>query len=88
MKKRLVVKYRRKAKKIFDLVGTERIRRNALQAIPFWVASLLTGLIAVGYTKLFVYAESILKDMLAWHQWSIFFMAPFCFFLAWIIVQA
>ena len=87
MKARSIVKIRQKAKYIFDLIGTEKIRINALQAIPFWVASLLTGLIAVGYTKAFVYSENWLKQLLAWKQWSIFFMAPSCFFLAWLIVQ-
>jgi H+/Cl- antiporter ClcA len=78
---------RRKAKFVFDLMGTERIRTNALQALPFWVASLLTGLVAVGYTKLFGYAENTLQGILHWHQWSIFILAPVCFFLAWSIVQ-
>ena len=59
--------FRRRGKFAFDLMGTERIRRNALQAIPFWVASLLTGFIAVGYTKLFGYSEGLLKHVLGWH---------------------
>lgn len=84
MKARSIVKLRRNAKYFFDLVGTETIRTNALQAIPFWVASLLTGLIAVGYTKLFGYAENLLGNLLAWNQWS---MAPICFLLAWLVVQ-
>lgn len=87
MKGRAIVRIRQKAKFIFDLVGTERIKINALQAIPFWAASLLTGLVAVGYTKLFVYAENVLKELLNWRQWSIFFMAPLCFFLAWLVIQ-
>jgi H+/Cl- antiporter ClcA len=87
MRARTIVKIRRKAKYAFDKLGTERIRRNALQALPFWIASLLTGLIAVGYTKLFVYSENLLREVLAWKQWSIFFMAPVCFFLAWLVIQ-
>ena len=82
-----MVKVRRTGKYVFDLMGTERIRRNALQAIPFWVASLLTGLIAVGYTKLFGYSEGLLKNVLGWHQWTIFFITPVCFLIAWGIVQ-
>lgn len=87
MKARTLVKIRRKAKYVFDKIGTERIRRNALQALPFWVASLLTGLIAVGYTKLFIYSESLLKDILSWRSWSIFFAAPASFFLAWLVIR-
>ncbi len=36
---------------------SERIRRLILQSLPFWVASVLTGLTAVGYEKLFSWAE-------------------------------
>jgi H+/Cl- antiporter ClcA len=63
------------------------IRTNIQQAIPFWIASLLTGLIAVGYTKAFAYSESLLQKILHWHSWFIFIMSPVCFFLAWLIVQ-
>lgn len=86
MKQRLV-KLRRTGKFFFDLIGSERIRRNVLQAIPFWIASLLTGLIAVGYTKMFAYSEGILQNILHWHSWFIFIMTPVCFFLAWLTIQ-
>ncbi len=85
--RRRMLKYRKNAKYVFDLVGTETIRVKTLQAIPFWVASLLTGLVAVGYTKLFGYAESLLKYVLNWKELTIFFMAPVCFFIAWLIIR-
>lgn len=72
---------------MFDLLGTERIRVKTLQAIPFWIASLFTGLVAVGYTKLFGYAETLLHDVLSWNQLAILFISPVCFFLAWWLVQ-
>ena len=78
---------RNKGKFVFDLLGTESLRRNILVAIPFWIASLVTGLIAVLYTKLFGLSESVLQACLRWHDWSIFFLTPFCFFLAWGVVQ-
>ncbi len=87
MNKRWIVRSRQRAKYWFDLIGTETIRLRTLQALPFWVASLLTGLVAVGYTRLFGYAETLLIHILVWRDWSIFFVAPFCFFLAWLIVQ-
>jgi H+/Cl- antiporter ClcA len=85
--KRELVKLRRTGKLFFDLFGTERIRRNVLQAFPFWIASLITGLIAVGYTKMFAYSEGLLQNILHWHQWFIFIMTPVCFFLAWLTIQ-
>jgi len=38
---------------------TERVRQVILQSLPFWVASILTGLVAVGNEKLFVWAEPV-----------------------------
>ncbi len=86
-KKRWTIKIRRTAKLLFDRIGTESIRVNILQAFPFWIASLITGLIAVGYSNLFFRTENILRKVIAWHDWSIFFMAPLCFFIAWLIIQ-
>ena len=68
-------------------LAVHKLRTGALQAIPFWTASLLTGLIAVGYTKLFGLAESFLRTILHWKSWSIFLMTPVCFLLAWLSVQ-
>lgn len=87
MNKRWLVKIRQRAKYLFDLIGTEKIRVRILRAFPFWIASLLTGLVAVGYTKLFGYAENLLKHILNRKDWSIFIIAPASFFLAWLIVQ-
>ncbi len=87
MNKRWIVRSRQNAKYLFDLIGTERIRINILRSFPFWIASLLTGLVAVGYTKLFGYSENLLKQILHWNDWSIFIIAPVSFYLAWMIVQ-
>lgn len=87
MKSRWLVKFRRSGKFFFDLVGKNSLRKNAIQSIPFWIASLMTGLVAVVYTKLFGYSENILQSILRWHPWFIFLMAPVCFLLAWAAVQ-
>jgi H+/Cl- antiporter ClcA len=73
----------------FELYGiaSTRILNNIQQAIPFWIASLLTGLIAVLYTKAFAYSESVLQSILHWQSWFIFIMTPVCFLLAWLIVR-
>jgi H+/Cl- antiporter ClcA len=72
---------------ITELTAAGQIKTNALQAIPFWIASLITGVIAVLYTRLFGLAENILQRVLHWHQWALFIITPLCFFLAWLIVQ-
>lgn len=71
----------------FDLVVNDRVKAHVLQAIPFWVASLLTGLVAVAYTRLFSFAEELLRVSLQWHSWSLFFIMPLSFFCAWWTVQ-
>lgn len=78
---------RRNGKFYFDLIGTDNIRRSVLKALPFWLASLLTGLVSVIYNRLFAGSESLLQSILHWHQWMIFFITPVCFFAAWGVVQ-
>jgi H+/Cl- antiporter ClcA len=57
------------------------------QGIPFWIASLIVGLIAVGYAKVFSLTEELLKEIIHDRLWLIFFMAPLSFLLAWLLVQ-
>lgn len=78
---------RQKFKLYFDLIFSNGIKINVLQASPFWVASVLVGLVAVVYTKLFAYSESFLQKILHWHSWMIFIMAPVCFLIAWTLIQ-
>jgi H+/Cl- antiporter ClcA len=85
--KRWLETIRQNCKFFFDIFTSDRIKTNVLQAIPFWIASLLSGLVAVGYTHLFGYSEDILQRVLKWHDWAIFFVTPVCFFLAWGVVQ-
>lgn len=78
---------RDRLKKLFDKLTNDRIRTNILQAIPFWIASLLTGLVAVAYTKLFNFSEGLLHQALGWHNWAIFILAPVCCLIGWFIVR-
>lgn len=74
------------SKRVFDQIRNEKLKNNILQAIPFWVASLLTGLIAVLYTRLFALAEHGTSFIVAHHAWLLFLITPACFLLAWWIV--
>ena len=82
-----ISKIRRELKLAFDLIRNEKLKVNLLQAFPFWVASLITGLIAVAYAKLFAYAEAASKYVLHLHSWFIFIIAPASFLIGWYIVQ-
>src|ERR1700728_5456863 len=73
-------------KRGFDRIRNERLKHNLLQAIPFWIASLLTGLVAVLYTRLFALAEKGTAFIIHWHFWVLFLVSPVCFLLAWWVV--
>ena len=83
----LVGRFRQLGKRAFDRTSNERFRQNLLQAIPYWIASLLTGLIAVLYTRLFAWAEKGAAFIVHWHFWLFFVLTPACFLLAWWLVR-
>jgi H+/Cl- antiporter ClcA len=65
----------------------KRIRYNFLQAIPFWMASVLVGLVAVGYAKLFSLTELLSVAIHETAAWSIFLITPASLILAWWLVR-
>ncbi|RYY12308.1 MAG: chloride channel protein [Chitinophagaceae bacterium] len=73
-------------KEVFDRLNNHTYKKNVLQAIPFWIASVITGLIAVAYTKLFLMAESVTKYLYHQYAWALFVLMPACFLLAWWLV--
>ncbi|HEX5150563.1 MAG TPA: chloride channel protein [Parafilimonas sp.] len=85
--RRFYVHIRIKLKRAFDAIHNERLKLNLLQAIPFWIASLLTGLIAVLYTKLFGWAEQAKGFLFHTSTWWFFLVTPVCFLIAWWVVS-
>ncbi len=79
-------RFKRQLKRIFDKAGNEKLRNNFLQAIPFWIASLLTGLAAVFYSKIFLLAESSTARLFLETPWLLFVITPFCFLVAWWLI--
>jgi H+/Cl- antiporter ClcA len=71
----------------FDRIRNDRFKYNLLQAIPFWIASLLTGLVAVAYTRLFALAEKGTAYIAHLHLWLFFIVTPVCFVVAWWLVR-
>src|ERR1700743_2596070 len=74
-------------KKLFDRIRNEKFKHNLLQAIPFWIASLLTGLVAVLYSRLFALAERGTAWLIHQGIWLLFLVTPGCFLLAWWLVR-
>ena len=77
---------RRRLKILFDRIRNEKLKANLLQAIPFWVASFLTGLIAVFYASLFVWAERLSSYIVHSEHWLLFIVTPVCVTLSWWLV--
>jgi H+/Cl- antiporter ClcA len=73
-------------KKAFDAIRSERLKLNILQAVPFWIASTITGLIAVFYAKLFTWSEQLSRFIFHSNASMFFLITPVCFVLSWWVV--
>lgn len=85
--RRILVYTRKGLKKSFDNIRNEQLKHNLLQAIPFWIGSVITGFFAVMYAKIFAWGENLLHFILDWHDWMIFVIAPIGFVLSWWLVK-
>ena len=73
-------------KERLERINNERFKINLVQSIPFWIASLVTGLVAVGYAKLFAIAEEYSLGIAKNRGWLLFIISPLCFVLARLMV--
>ncbi len=70
----------------FDRISNEKLKRNVLNAVPFWAGAFLSGCVAVLYAKLFSYAESGTHYLFEKFRWGFLFITPACFaFGYWIV---
>ena len=84
---KFIGRLRRLGKRVFDRIRNDKLKHNLLQAIPFWIASLLTGIVAVAYSKLFALAEKGTAYIVHLHVWLLFIITPVCFLVAWWLVR-
>ena len=84
---RFLKKIKFSLKKGFDRIRNEEIKRNILQAIPFWIASVITGIIAVIYSRLFLMAEEFAKMIFHFNSLLLFILTPACFLFSWWLVR-
>ncbi len=70
-----------------EKTNNNKFTQNILQSLPFWIASLITGLIAVFYAKLFAWAESHSVAIAHKSGKLLFIITPVCFVLAWWVVK-
>ena len=67
--------------------SSARFKLSVLQPLPYWLASLITGLIAVLYAKLFALGEGFTFYIFHLHAWLLFILIPVCFVASWWVVK-
>ena len=72
---------------LFERIDNETVKQNFIQAIPFWIASLITGVMAVLYARLFLYVEKGTLALYHYHAWILFILTPACFTTSWWLVK-
>ncbi|UHO40016.1 chloride channel protein [Chryseobacterium capnotolerans] len=84
---KILILIRKSIKKSFDNIRNEQLKHNLLQAIPFWIGSVITGFFAVLYAQIFAWGENLMNFIFNWHAWMIFIIAPIGFVLSWWLVK-
>jgi H+/Cl- antiporter ClcA len=74
-------------KQIYDRLHNDKIKKNILSVIPYWIASLLVGLIAVYYGRAFTWAENFGMQLFTTHRYLMFVIPPIAFVAAWWLVK-
>ncbi len=74
-------------KQKFENLNNEKLKKNILNALPFWVGAFSVGVVAVIYAKLFFWAELGTKYVYNNASWIFFLMTPLLFLLAWVITN-
>lgn len=67
-------------------VKNNEIRTATLNSLPFWIASVVTGLLAVFYSEIFHFAETFLYNSHLSHNPWVFVFTPLAFILSWYLV--
>lgn len=78
---------RRTLKAQYDAIDNLNFKRDLLNALPFWVGALVTGLVSVLYAKLFAWAEAGTRYI--YHLSPLLFLGltPVCFLVGWWLVN-
>lgn len=84
---KIFILIRKSIKNSFDNIRNEQLKHNLLQAIPFWIGSVITGFFAVMYAQVFAWGEHLMNFIFDWHAWMIFIIAPTGFVLSWWLVK-
>lgn len=83
----LLTAIRLKLKSRYNSIHNNSLKRNFLNALPFWLGAFMTGLFSVFYAKVFALAELSRQYIFGKASWTFFFITPICFFLSWWTVE-
>jgi len=83
----ILYRIRQTLKSRFDLINNEKLKKNLLNALPFWAGAFISGAVAVLYAKLFSWAELGTHLIYEKANWTFFIITPTCFVLAWWVVS-
>ncbi len=62
------------------------VRVLPLRALPFWIAAFLTGLVAVGYERLYHSCEDAARKLITEHPTCVFIVTPLTFLISlWLV---
>ncbi len=79
---------KRYSQKTFERIKNERIKHNLMLAVPFWIASAVSGLLAVFYAKIFSITEHLSLQIFNDYPYLIFILAPACFVVSgWLVTR-
>ena len=73
--------------KLISLLDSKSFKKNFLNALPFWVGAIITGLVSVFYAKLFSWAEEGTSYIYEKEKWLFFIITPLTFVIAWWVVK-
>lgn len=88
MKFPLYHKIKNNIKSKFDSIDNTGIKLNFLNALPFWIGAIITGLVSVLYATLFSLAEEAAKHVYDEAGWLFFIITPLSFvFATWLVLR-
>ncbi|HNS13545.1 MAG TPA: chloride channel protein [Bacteroidia bacterium] len=86
MKIQFFTQFRERLKSKFDSFDNTALKLNFLNALPFWIGAIITGLISVLYATLFAFAEDAAAYIFDKADYLFFIISPLAFILAYWLV--
>ena len=88
MKIQFFTQIRERLKSKFDSFDNTALKLNFLNALPFWIGAIITGLISVLYATLFAFAEDAAAYIFDKADYLFFIISPLAFILAyWLVAK-